>query len=120
MIEFLKKLTHLDSRWHWIALGLVAIVLRYLLGFFPQFIETYYSRGLFSGIRQVIDNTLAFSPVPLIYLFFAIAIFILLRGLIKPWRRQGTVVSKTLQSLFSLAAFTAGLIFFFLLLWGFN
>ena len=50
----------------WIALGGFAIALRQLAGAHPEWIEQYYSRTVFLGVRCLIDYGLAWLPFPLL------------------------------------------------------
>lgn len=102
----------------WIGLGLTAVALRAGLANHPEWVEQYYSRGLFLGVRWTIDYLLAWLPVPLIYLFVAGLLYwvvrIMRRRPVLPWKQ------RLLHSSLSLAAFAGAAAFFFLLLWGFN
>ena len=97
----------------WIGLGLTAVALRAVLTNHPGWVEQYYSRGLFLGIRWTIDYLLAWLPVPLIYLFVAGLLF----WLVRTWRRRQvrTWNQRLLPSSLSLAPFAGGAAFFFLL-----
>lgn len=99
---------------------MLAIFLRLLLT--PPLIEQWYSRGLFRGLRWLIDYLLAsWVPFVLIYLFFGGLVL----WLVYKWRtrapRRSVGWAERLKrlSLRLLAAFGV-LIFFFLFLWGFN
>ena len=54
------------NKWIWIALGLIAIIVRVLLSQSPKLIERYYSRGFFIGIRYFLDTTLGWFPLPFV------------------------------------------------------
>ena len=108
------------NNWIWIALGLFSILLRWILGYYPHFIEQYYSRGLFCFIRYLVDYTLALSPIPLLYLFVPILLFILFFKIKRFFQTKNTWQKKLLQSILAILSFIGGGIFFFLLLWGFN
>lgn len=103
----------------WIALGILALLIRWLSGAF--FIEQWYSRGLFLGIRWLIDYLLAsWIPFSMLYLFVG---GLLVWGYWK-WKNT-TIKDKTwgqllIGTLSRLLAFAGALIFFFLLLWGYN
>lgn len=108
------------KQWLWIGLGAMMILLRVIFGQNPVVIETWYSRTIFPIIRQLIDHTIAFLPFPAILLFIVFVIYKLATG-IKAWRRPGLrLPQKLLNALMGLSAFFGGLVFFFLLLWGFN
>lgn len=104
----------------WIIAGGLMVLTRIIVGQQPQIIEQWYSRGIFPLIRIAIDYTIAMLPFPLILLFIAYIIYRLKTGL-------GYLLDKTISlrdrvqgSILRLLSFSSGLIFFFLLLWGFN
>ncbi len=104
----------------WILLGLIALVLRWLANSCPACVEQWYSRGVFAAIRVVIDYGLAWMPFPLVYLLLLWVGWRLVRQTRRffskhlPWR------TRWLKACWSLLAFTGGVVFWFLLLWGFN
>lgn len=104
----------------WIALGLFALLLKLVASAKPELVESYYSRGLFLGIRWTIDTFLAWLPIPLIYLFFIILAIYLFRNIRKWWRNQDTWPIKLLHAGIGILSFTSGALFFFLFLWGYN
>ncbi len=116
----MNRLKKLDSRWIWIGLAVFIIVLRVILSFFPQLVETLYSRGLFQIIRYLNDFTLSLSPIPLLYVFIILFIGWRIYKTIKNKRFSTTFKSRIINFLFSTSALIAGLVFFFILLWGFN
>lgn len=106
----------------WIKLGLVAIFIRMVFGFQPQWCETIYARGLYPWIRTCFDYTIGLLPFAGIYLFdialllwailgvkrFIEAVFIRKEGI------KGKGYGKAMLSFFM------GFIFWFLFLWGYN
>lgn len=116
MMNWRKIIFHQKSLW--IALGLLSIVLSTCLP--SDFIEQYYSRGVFLWIRKIMSGLTSWLPFAFVYLLFFAVLFLLIRWLYtffkspKPW-------SKKLFGLTtSLVALAGGAIFFFQLLWGFN
>lgn len=108
------------GKWIWIGLGCFAIVVRLLLSFSPEITEQLYSRGLFLGIRCLLDYTLGWLPFPMVLLVIVGLLFFLfykIRNLVKT--HQGIVDSIRRVSL-SFFAFLMGTVFLFLLMWGFN
>jgi hypothetical protein len=103
----------------WICLGIAALLIRWLSA--ASLIEQWYSRGLFPGIRWLIDYLLAsWIPFSLLYLF---VIGLLIWGYWK-WKKTsfknkswGQILVGTLSRLL---AFGGALLFFFLVLWGYN
>lgn len=103
----------------WISLGLLALLVRWLAS--PHFIEYWYSRGLFLGIRWLIDYLVAsWIPFSLLYLFVAGILF----WLVSKWRttafRSLTWKQWLIGGSTRVLAFAGGLLFFFLVLWGYN
>jgi Protein of unknown function (DUF3810) len=103
-----------------IVLGLLTLVLRVVLGYFPAFTEQYYSRGIFLGVRYLLDYTVGWSPMPFSYL--------LILGLLAYWtwkilRRRGQpkpTGGRFKRALLNLGGFVGAFLFFFHFLWGFN
>ncbi len=108
------------KKWLWIALGLVAILVRVLLGFSPELTERIYSRGFFLGIRFLLDYTLGWLPIPFVQVFlvglFGFFIF-KIRNLI---RTHESFLSSLKRVSLGIVSFCFGVIFFFLVLWGYN
>ncbi|MEM8908426.1 MAG: DUF3810 domain-containing protein [Bacteroidota bacterium] len=109
-----------DRRNGWILVGGLTILLRYLLGFRPDWIEGIYSRGLFLGIRSFLDCTFGLLPVPTLYLLLLLLLYDIGQRAIRLYQRPNSLVDKIKQTIHSLLAFLSALIFFFLFLWGFN
>ena len=110
----------LDKRWIWIILGVTSILIRYILSFYPQIIEHYYSRGLFIAVRNVFDYTIGLLPFPFVYILFLTLICFIFFKLFKSKKSKLSLIKRSLNLIFSIAAFLSGLIFLFLFLWGFN
>jgi len=104
----------------WIALGAFAIVLRQVAGTHPEWIEQYYSRSIFLGVRCLIDYGFAWMPFPLLYLF--VPLFLLWAGLRmrRFFLKRASLKEKIVTGSLSLLAFVGGVVFFFMLLWGLN
>ncbi|MCH2044858.1 MAG: DUF3810 domain-containing protein [Saprospiraceae bacterium] len=119
----------LDTRWLWVALAILAITLRVLFSYSPQLCETLYSRGLFLGIRLVIDYTLGYLPFATIYLLFAYLVYKFLYGI---WgigryiylKSKGAIewgiIKFIIDQVFSLVAFLCMFIFLFFFMWAYN
>jgi hypothetical protein len=116
-IRFQKK--HL-----WIWLGLSALILRFIFGLFPEICELLYSRFLFVGIRVMIDYSWAsLSPVAVLYFMFVGLIIILINSVFGFYHQVKNKVSKREiinNILLKSANFIGAVLFFFLVLWGFN
>ncbi len=102
----------------WILLGLLTMTLSSVMP--PDFVEQYYSRTIFIGIRWMFTGLNSWLPFATVYLLFFILlgwlIFVLKKSFrVKmPWRR------RLLNGSLSMLAFAGGVIFFFQILWGFN
>lgn len=116
----MNRLKNVDRRWIWIGLGVFMIILRVILSFFPQLVETVYSRGIFQIIRYVTDYTISFSPIPLLYVFLIFLSGWLIYKYSTTKRNSLSFKASLLNFLFSAMAITGGFIFFFIFLWGFN
>ncbi|MCE7056930.1 DUF3810 domain-containing protein [Algoriphagus sp. AGSA1] len=105
--------------WSWAILGVIALGIRYLATQNPEATDTIYSRKFFPGIRNVIDITLGRLPFPSVYLFIASVLLVI--G-IYFWRvsQKTGWKSRTWYSLAALVNGLGALVFFFLVLWGFN
>jgi hypothetical protein len=104
----------------WIALGVVALVLRWGAVHAPEFVERYYSRGLFPVIRSIIDYGVAWLPVPLVFLILPLLLFWGIRAVVRWFRRKTSWLHKLKAAGISLLSFIGATIFLFLFLWGFN
>jgi hypothetical protein len=105
--------------WSWAILGVLALGIRYFAVRNPEATDEIYSRKFFPGIRNVIDLTLGNLPFPSVYLFIATVFFVL--GLfIYRFINRGGWKAKALYSIQALANGVGAIVFFFLVLWGFN
>lgn len=105
--------------WSWAILGVIALGIRYVAAQNPEATDRIYSRIFFPGIRNVIDITLGRLPFPSVYLFIVSVLVILGLYFLKLRKRSGWK-HKLFYSLRALANGLGALIFFFLVLWGFN
>lgn len=105
--------------WSWAILGVIALGIRYLAAQNPEATDTIYSRKFFPGIRNVIDITLGRLPFPSVYLFIASVLLVI--G-IYFWRvsKKTGWKNQVVYTLQALANGLGALVFFFLVLWGFN
>ena len=102
----------------WIGLGFFTLLIRYLTT--PEWIEQYYSRGLFLWIRQFFDTLLTWFPLPLFYVFYLVLIGWIIHRISKTnWQKMRTWKGISQWGL-SVLAFMGGTLFFFFFLWGFN
>lgn len=109
-----------DKKYRWISLAALLILIRIVLGFFPQVVEVLYSRGLFLGIRWLIDNTTARLPFPMLYILIAFLGVLLFKKSIqwfRLWQQKELSMAKIALPIGDFFSITISL---FLLLWGFN
>lgn len=106
----------------WMILGLIALLLRFILGFMPNVTEAIYSNGLFVAIRYLFDYTIGFLPFPFTSLLFLGLVFFGVRRWIRNRKRVEVIsrMQRFKRFLGSVGAFVGGAIFFFMFLWGFN
>lgn len=115
----LPELPKNDWRSTWIKLGFLALIVRVIFGFFPSWCETLYSRGVYPYIRSFLDMTFGQLPFAGVYIFVGILAIWLPWVLINFVRNRIKGVSLK-ETLFSFTAFWMGLIFWFLVIWGYN
>ncbi|NUN99561.1 MAG: DUF3810 domain-containing protein [Saprospiraceae bacterium] len=104
----------------WVTLGVFAIVLRQMTGTHPEWVEQYYSRGIFLGVRGLIDYGLAWLPFPLLYLFVPLILIWLSVRIRRFFKNRIPLKEKLIGGGLSVLAFVGGVVFFFMVLWGFN
>ena len=106
-----------NLKWNsfWIIAGGFALFLKIILGNESKFVEHWYSRGLFIGVRYTFE-LLTWLPIPLMYLFWIVVLWGAWRK-IQSWRKNGFATG---QFLLGTASFIGALLFFFFMLWGFN
>lgn len=102
----------------WILLGLLALVLRGVLS--PATVERYYSRGFYTLVRHTFDAVTSWMPFALVYLLFVLLVFLLAQKTIRFIKSKNLWPAKIWRLLHSLLAFAGGVVFFFLVLWGYN
>jgi hypothetical protein len=105
--------------WSWAFLGVLALVIRYFASQNPEATDELYSRKFFPGIRNIIDMTLGHLPFPSVYLFVVILGLVIGLFFFRFSRRQGWK-SKTLYTVKATSNGIGALVFFFLILWGYN
>jgi hypothetical protein len=105
--------------WSWAILGVLALVIRYFAVQNPEATDEIYSRKFFPGIRNVIDLTLGNLPFPSVYLFI-IFIFFVLGLFIYRFITRPSLKGKAIYFVQALSNGVGAIVFFFLVLWGFN
>lgn len=108
------------SLWHWTLLGLAALLLRLLASEAPQYVEQFYSRGVFLGVRWLFDWSLAWLPFPLLLVFYGIVVIYVIKFLRTLLTKQIPFRKRLLTSGRNLLNCAGFIIFSFMMLWGFN
>lgn len=109
----------LRYKWMGALLGASALLLRFIAAQFPEYTEEIYSRAVFPIIRQLIDLSVSSLPFPSVYLFVAMVLGLVIAFFYSNTKKEG-LKSKSKHLFRSLLNFAGFLIFFFLLLWGYN
>ena len=108
------------SLWHWTFLGLAALLLRYLASEAPQYVEQFYSRGVFLGVRWLFDWSFAWLPFPSLLVFYSIVIIYVIKFFKTLLTKQIPFRKRLITSGRGLLNFAGFMIFSFMILWGFN
>lgn len=104
----------------WIILGAAALLLRAIASTQPQWVEQYYSRGLFVPIRWLLDYSSGLLPFPFIYVFVPLLLGWLGWRTRRWWLSAGNWRSKAASAARGVLALLGATVFFFLFIWGFN
>lgn len=107
------------GNWTWALMGIFVLLLREVASRFPEKTEYFYSRTIFPGIRNILDNTLSLFSFPTVYLFLALVLFLVGRMIfmlvkIPLWKEKFGYFTRSVMN------GAGALVFFFLVLWGFN
>lgn len=105
--------------WNWAILGLLVLLLRFFASQFPSITESLYSKGIFPWIRIGIDQTLGRLPFPSVYFFILSVLLVGIYYFIQ-LRKRAKVKEKIAYSFRALLNGLGAIVFFFLILWGFN
>jgi hypothetical protein len=109
----------LRGNWTWSILGLITLVIRYFAVQHPEKTEEIYSRSFFPGIRNLIDKTISQLPFATVYIFVVTVILVVVFFIYHFIQKEGWKqrLGFSIRSLFNGLGV---LVFFFLVLWGFN
>lgn len=100
-----------------VIVGVTTLLIRSIAS--PEWLEQYYSRGIFPGFRVLLDTFVtSWLPIPLLYIFIPLLLFGIGRGLFN-WLRSKPR-GKGLRAIAGLLNFIGWTIGLFLLMWGFN
>ncbi len=112
----------------WIALGLLTLLLGWLMP--PSFVERFYSRGLYLGIRWLFAGLTSWWPIAAVYAVVPLVLLWLVmkgRSMYRAWQGRGMSPrgdrpwhSRLLGFGHQLLAVAGLVIFLFQWLWGFN
>lgn len=108
------------GNWAWSFLGFFALLVRFLAVRFPEQTEDLYSRTIFPVIRNSIDASLSRMPFPTVYVFLASMVGVLGYFVFRICCRYFGWKDRLLYGLRSLCNGVGLLVFFFLVLWGYN
>lgn len=104
----------------WPTLAVITILIFSLVPYQSQWIEQYYSRGLFQAYRIVWDTLLSWSPIPLIYVLLIVVVGLIIRRVIKLSAQEGQWFVKIGAGLMTMVNIVSVLILLFYWCWGFN
>ncbi len=120
-MKFFHPISRLiSSPWLWIGLGAVSFLVRSLLVSKPEWVERWYSRWLFPGIRSILDYTIGLFPVPWIYLITLLILVLLVRSFFPLGQGNLSWPQRLSTTGLRFLAVLGGSYFFFLFLWGYN
>ena len=115
-----ENIKNIWSLWHWSILGLATLLLRFIASKTPQYIEQFYSRGVFVGVRWLFDWSLAWLPFPLLLIFYGVMGFFVFKFLKTLISKQVPFRTRLAYAGRNLLNFVGFIVFSFLILWGFN
>ncbi|WP_418263375.1 DUF3810 domain-containing protein [Flavobacterium faecale] len=96
---------------------LIQILLLKLLSFFPEWIERYYSNGLYKNISKISRITFGYFPFSIGDCLYGILIFFILKWF---WKQRKTWKLHWKNNLLTVLSFLSVFYFVFHLLWGLN
>ena len=108
----------LFRRLTWFWLGVSMLIIRYMTP--PQYIETYYSRFIFQGVRQIFDYTLAMFPMPLLLIFYGIMVYFVVKMLIFLVSKKQPLRQRFTEGGLKTLNFLGFILLSFFFLWCFN
>lgn len=106
-------------KWMWAILGVVSLAIRWGAYHYPEATDWVYSRSIFPVIRSVMDLTIVKFPFPAFYLFLLIILGFFGRYLFR-LRKYRAWKGRLLYSARAVSNFVGAIVFFFLVLWGYN
>jgi Protein of unknown function (DUF3810) len=114
------KMKSFIKRYIWIMLGFAALGLRYFAGMTPQYVEQFYSRGIYPYIRWFFDHSIGLLPFPLLYVFYGLILYFFYKIIKNIFNKKYPIKKRIYETIYNLSSFAGFMIFWFLFLWGFN
>ncbi len=99
-------------------LGLFMLIIRFITP--PQYIESFYSRFVFQGIRTLFDYTLALLPMPFLLIFYGIMVYFVVKMLVFLFSKKRPLRQRFTEGGLKTVNFLGFMLFGFLFLWAFN
>jgi hypothetical protein len=96
---------------------LVQILFLKVIAYFPEWIESYYSNGLYLFISKISRITFGYFPFSVGDCFYGILIFFIIKWF---WKQRKTWKLHWKNNLWTVTSFLSVFYFVFHLLWGFN
>lgn len=104
-------------------LGIVSLLINKLFGAFPALADQLYYRGIFQVVRVVYDHTLGLLPIPMVYVVFAVLVWLIserLKVVARALLSSTPILTKIADVVLSVLNPVGYIIFAFYLLWGWN
>lgn len=114
------KIGYFFKRYFWIILGVISVGLRYVAGEAPQYVEQFYSRGIYPCIRWFFDHSIGLLPFPLLYVFYGLIFYFLYKVIRLVFNKKITAKNRLIETVYGLTSFAGFMVFWFLFLWGFH
>lgn len=118
------KFSKLNRKFYFFLLLPIGFLASRVLSLFPEFVERYYSRGVYRFIGQVLSALTGWIPFSLaeiiIILLTSYILSALVRGIILLFKRRSKAFHLFKKTTANLAAFLGIIYFLFILLWGIN
>lgn len=112
--DFLNKI----KTWNWLILGILALSAKLITP--PSYIEDFYSRGVFIGVRWLFAHSLAYSPFALLIPFYVLIGVFVFRFLKFIFTKKTPLKTRFTEGGIKLLNFAGFALFGFFTLWGYN
>ncbi len=99
-------------------IGIFALFIRYITP--PQYVEAFYSRLIFQWVRKAFDYTFAWSPLPLLLVFYGIIVYFVIKIVIFVFSKKMPLKQRFTEGGIKIVNFLGFMLFGFFILWGFN